>query len=130
MNFVKYLSLARKEKQPGGIKAERTYYSVNQNPSTLQPGQMLLIKTPSSAANTLIVPGFMKLVFNINITGGTDSWFVNNLSANLINTIQVKWGTKSVLNINYYDVLSTYQDLWLTFNQTANSIKSCIQSTI
>ena len=73
MNFGKYLSLARKERQPGGIKAERTHYLVNYNPSTLQSGQMLLIKIPSLAANTLIVTGSMKLVFNINIFGDTDS---------------------------------------------------------
>ena len=34
MNFGKYLSLAKKEKQQGGIKAERTHYSVNYNPLT------------------------------------------------------------------------------------------------
>ena len=66
---------------------------------------------PPLAANILIVPGSMKLVFHINIARDTDSWFVNNLSANLINTIEIRWGTKSVLNINNYDVLSTYLDL-------------------
>ena len=129
MNFTKYLSLARKERHPGGVKAERAHYSVHYNPSTLQAGQMLLIKIPSLAANKLIVPGSMKLVFDINITGDTDSWFVNNLAANLINRIEIKWGTKSVLNINTYDVLSTYQDLWLTANQRANLVRSGIQST-
>ena len=36
MKFGKYLSLARKERQLGGIKVEKTHYSVNYNPSTLQ----------------------------------------------------------------------------------------------
>ena len=35
MNFGKCLPLAKNERQPGGIKAERTHYSVNCNPSTL-----------------------------------------------------------------------------------------------
>ena len=61
---------------------------------------MLIIKIHSLAVNTLIVPGSMKLVFNINISGDADSWFVNNLAANLINRIEIKWGTNSVLNIN------------------------------
>ena len=85
MNFGKYLSLARNERHLGGIKAEKKHYLVNYNPSTLQSGQMLLIKIPSLAAYTLTVPGSMKLVFNINVTGDTDSWFENNLSGNLIN---------------------------------------------
>ena len=51
---------------------------------------MLIIKIPSLAVNTLIVPGSMKLVFKINISGDTDSWFVNNLAANLINRIEIK----------------------------------------
>ena len=108
MNFGKYLSLARKERQPGGIKAKRTHYSVNYNTSTLQSGQVLLIKIPSLAANNLIVSGSMKLVFNINITRNADSWFVNNLTCNLINRIERKLGTKSISNINNYDILSTY----------------------
>ena len=29
MNIGKYLSLARKERNPGGVKAERTLYSFN-----------------------------------------------------------------------------------------------------
>ena len=37
-------------------------------------------------------------------------------------------GTKSVLNINNYDVLNSYKDLWLTSNQRANSIRREIQS--
>ena len=123
MNFGKYLSLARKERYPGGVKAERTHYSVNYNPSTLQSGQMLVIKIPSLAVNTLIVPGSMKLVFNINIIGDTDSWFINYLAANLINRIEIKWEAKSVLNINNYDVLNSCKDLWLTSNQRANSIR-------
>ena len=131
MNFGKYLSLARTDRYPEGVKAERTHYSVNYNPSTLQSGQMLIIKIPSIAVNTSIVPGSMKLVFNIIITGDTDSWFVNNfnnLAANLISRIEIKWGTKSVLNINNYDVLNSYKDLWLTSNQRANSIRRGIQS--
>ena len=129
MKFGKYLSLARKERHPGGVKAERTHCSVNYNPSTLQSGQILIIKIPSLAVNTLIVPGSIKLVFNINNTGDTDSWFVNNLAANLINRNEIKWGTKSVLKINNYDVLNSYKDLWLTSNQRANSIRRGIQST-
>ena len=35
MNFGKYLSFARKERHSGEVKAERTHYSVNYNPSTL-----------------------------------------------------------------------------------------------
>ena len=128
-NFGKYLSLARKERHPGGEKAERTHYSVNYNSSTLQSGQMLIIKIPSLAVNTLIVPGSVKLVFKINITGDTDSWLINNLAANLINRIEIKWGTKSLLNINNYDVLNSYKDLWLTSNQRANSVRRGIQST-
>ena len=57
----------------------------------------------------MIVPGSMKLVFNINITEDTDSWIITNLAANLINRIEIKLVTKSVLNINNYDVLNSYK---------------------
>ena len=69
----------------------------------------------------------MKLVFNIIISGDAGSWFIDNLAANLINRIEMKWGTKSVLNINNYDVLNSYKNLWLTSNQRANSIRRRIQ---
>jgi hypothetical protein len=128
MNFGNKLSLARKERVPQGVKAERTHYAVNYNPSTLQSGHMLLIKIPSLAQNTLIVPGSMKLVFNITLTGDNDSWFVNNLAANLINRIEIKWGTKSILNVMNFNILQTYRDMWLTAGQRANLIRRGIQS--
>ena len=128
MNFGSKLSLSRKERCPGGVKAERTHYSVNYNPSTLQSGSMLLVKIPSLAPNRLLVPGSMKLVFNINITGDTNSWFVNNLAANLITRVEIKWGTKSLLNINNFDVLQTYKDLWLTSYQRLNMVRRGIQT--
>ena len=53
---------------------------------------------------------------------------INNLTSNLINRIEIKWETKSILNINNCDVLSTYQELWLTTNQRANSVRSDIKS--
>ena len=43
-----------------------------------------------------------------------------------MNRIEIKWGTKYILNINNYDVLSTYKDLWLTTNQRDNSLRSGI----
>ena len=70
----------------------------------------------------------MKLVFNINITSNNDSWFVNNLAANLITRIEIKWGSKSILNINNFDILQAYNDIWLTSNQRQNSIRKGIQS--
>jgi hypothetical protein len=128
MNLGNKLSLVRRERDPGGVKAERTHYSVNHNPSTLQSGGMLLVKIPALAPSKLLVPGSMKLVFNINITGDTNSWFINNLAANLITRVEVKWGTKSLLNINNFDVLQNYRDLWLTSHQRLNLVRRGIQS--
>lgn len=128
MNFGNKLSLNRKERISGGVKAEKTHYAVNYNPSTLQSGSMLMLKIPALAQNTLIVPGSMKLVFNITITGDDESWFVNNLASNLITRFEIKWGTKTILNINNFDVLQTYKDLWLTQHQRQNMIRQGIQS--
>jgi hypothetical protein len=128
VNFGSKLSLSRKERNPRGVKAKRIHYSVNYNLSTLQSGSMLLAKIPSLAPNRLLVPGSMKLVFNINITSDTNSWFVNNLAANLITRVEVKWGTKSQLHINKFDVLQTYKDLWLTSYQRLNMVRRGIQT--
>ena len=49
---------------------------------------MLLIKIPSLATYALTVPGSLKLSLKINITRDTDSWFVNNLTSDLINRIK------------------------------------------
>ena len=128
MSLGNKLSLDRRERIPGGVKAERTHYSVNHNPSTLQSGSMLMVKIPALAPHKLLVPGSMKLVLNINITGDTNSWFVNNLSTNLITRVEVKWGTKSLLNINNFDVLQNYRDLWLTSHQRVNLVRRGVQS--
>ncbi len=129
MNFGRYLSLSRKERQPGGVQAERTHYSVPHNPSTLQGGQMLIVRIPKLEQNKLIVPESMKVTFNIDITGDDDSWLINNVDANLVTRIEIKWGSYTLLNISKFDVLSCYKDLWLTINQRSNLIRRGIQTT-
>ena len=89
---------------------------------------MLSVELPKLAEYTLIVPGSMKTVFDLTITGDKDSWFVNNISANLPGRMEIKWGSKSLLNTDKYHILKSYKDLWLTTNQRTNMLRNGISS--
>ena len=123
MSYGSYLSISRKDKTPGGIKAERQHHVITHNPQSFQPPGMLLVVIPKLAYGDLIVPNTMKLAFNLNITGSTDAWFVNNIAANLIQRLVIKWGGKVLLDIDNYYLFETYKDLWLTSNQRIDLIR-------
>lgn len=128
MSYGNKLSITRRERIPQGIKAERTHHVITHNPEMITGGNKLLVKLPKLEANIIIVPGTLKLVFELNLTGDEDSWFVNNISANLIDRLVITWGRKILLNINNYYIYQTYKDLWLTRNQRINMIRNGVST--
>jgi len=127
-SYGKYLDLTRRKTTPRGVKAERMHHVISYNPVTWVSGQPLLVRIPKLAANDLIVPLSLYLTFDLNITGSADAWFINNISANLIDRLVVKWGGKVLLDIDKYYILQTYKDLWLTTFQRENSIRHGIST--
>jgi hypothetical protein len=127
------LSIGRKARNPCPIKGERKVYNIPvPNIPAIIPSKYgkILFKLPKGEENMKMeqIPP-PKLVFEFDITGDSDSWPVNNLSANLIKDKSIKWGSTELEGMRNADVYQTYKDLWLTKYQRANLIDKGIQST-
>ena len=71
-----------------GIKCERQSMVVTCNPSTIAKDQIFTIKFPSLGQDDLIVPGTVRLGFNIEIeSDNPECYFVNNLGRMIIKKI-------------------------------------------
>ena len=63
----------------------------------------------------MIVPGTMKLTFNISLSGNANKTLVQNLGRNIIKKLVVK------LESNY-DILHSYHDCWKSTTERRNAV--------
>ena len=75
-----------------GVKGNRQKIVVTNNPSTIDANQILTVRFPNVGENDVIVPGTVRLAFNIMLNGGTDAncTTVNNLGRAIVKKISVK----------------------------------------
>lgn len=112
-NTEKELSVGFKRNNMSMIKGERTRRLVNFVPSTAEPGNMLEIDIPKLKKSYCIVPGSIHLVFDF-IVSGSKSWFLNNLSSQLLRRLKVTLAGEVVYECDYEGLYKTYKDLWLS----------------
>ena len=82
------------EKVLKAMKAERTVKRITFNPTSANPGETLYVSVPKLAANEVIVPGSLALVFDINlkVTGAhANNYLVQNVSRALVDKFIVKF---------------------------------------
>ena len=93
------------------------------NPSTIRPGELLIIRFPDLKENQVIILSTMKLTFNITLAG-TDAnrTLVENLGRNIIRKLIVKLEGNEIISIDDYDVLYSYYDCWKTATERCNAI--------
>jgi hypothetical protein len=117
MATCKVLNTQKGNRIPSGLKAERQHHVITHNPSSANPKETLYIKTcknPEINGKTFYVPNSFDLSTDIILSGDASNSVVNNLGRNLISKLVVKWGTEHILQIDEYNVYSTFADLWLT----------------
>ena len=108
-----------------GIKGIRSLERVSNNPSTISENEQLLVRFPNLGESDVIVPGTVRLAFNLNLVpkeGDRDSncTVVQNLGRNIIKKLTVKISSNEVLSIDDCDVYNTYMDLWLPLSDRHN----------
>ena len=59
----------RMPKQPFGLKAESTLQRITFTPSSANPGETLYVNIPKLSGNNVLVPGSVRLSFNLVVTG-------------------------------------------------------------
>ena len=92
-------------------------------PSTIGPGELLTIRFPDLKENQVIIPGTMKLTFNITLAGkDVNRTLVKNLGRNIIRKLVVKLEGNEIISIDDYDVLFSYIDSWKCKNQRLNAV--------
>ena len=112
------------EKVLRAMKAERTVKRITFNPTSANPGETLYVSVPKLAANEVIVPGSLALVFDINlkVTGA----HANNY---LVDKFIVKFASTIVQDTTSYGIYKTFEDLFLSRDKRENMLREGIQST-
>ena len=83
------------------------------NPSTIDPDELLTVRFPDLKENQVIIPGTTKLTFNISLPGtDVNRTLVGNLGRNIIRKLVVKFKSNEIISIDDYDILYSYYDCW------------------
>ena len=120
------------EKVLGAMKAERTVKRITFNPTSANPEETLYVSVPKLAANEVIVPGSLALVFDINlkVTGAhADNYLVQNVSRALVDKLIVKFASTIVQDTTSYGIYKTFEELFLFMDERENMLREGIQST-
>ena len=118
----------RMPKQPFGLKAESTLQRITFTPSSANPGETLYVKIPKLSGNNVLVPGSVKLAFNILVDGHANNTLVNNIGRNLVSNFKVVLGGEVLQDTKRHDLFMTYQDLFLTNGERNKRLKQGIST--
>ena len=93
------------------------------NPSTIGPDELLIVRFPDLKENQLIIPSTTKLTFNISLAGiDVSGTLVKNLGRNIIRKLVVKLEGNEIISTDDYDVLYSYYDCWKTTTEERNAV--------
>ena len=118
--YGKLLDPDRCKRVPLGVKGERKYHTITHNPSTVNEGQTLYVRLPKLAKDLVIVPGTLKLTFDLAPVGHTNNRFVNDVGRVIQAHVIDKLGGEIISDVNNYNIYKTYCDLWLTLKEQNN----------
>ena len=110
------------------MKAEATLNRITLNPSSVNPGETLYVNTPKLAEGVVILPGSVGILFNLNVAGHANNTLVNNFGQNLVTSLKVKFGGEILQDTQRYDLLQTYNDLFLSKEEREDRLKQGISS--
>ena len=103
------------------FKDERQVITVSQNPSSItsSSGKTLLTRFPTLKKDRVVVPGAVRLLYDVTLTRGTDlaARFVNNLGSGIIERLNVRMQVQEVQSLQSYGDYWDLRNLWLTEDQ-------------
>ena len=119
--YGRKLAPTRRTKTPFGFKGRRSVVEVTHNPSTINPGELLLVRFPTLSRGHVVVPGSTKLLFDATITStDVNARFVSNLGRALVEKLSVRFQGREVVSTSDAGIYNCYRDLWLTPEQRAD----------
>ena len=110
MEYRNKLNPERSLQTPHGIKGTRQKVIVTHNPSEIDQNQLLLVRLPNLGSDDVIVPGTVKLSFNIELSSTADPkrMLVNNIGRAIIKKLAVKFEGNEILSVNDFDIFACY----------------------
>ena len=88
------------------------------------------MRFPDLKENQVIIPGTMKLTFNITLAGtDVNRTLVKNLGRNIIRKLIVKLEGNEIISIDDYDILYSYYDSWKCTTERHNAVFQGIVET-
>ena len=71
-------------KEAFGLQAESSLHTITLNPSSANPEETWYVYILKLSENVVIIPGTVKLRFDLNVDGHAHNTVVNNVGRNLI----------------------------------------------
>ena len=130
MEYGKRLNPECSLRTPKGIKGTRQKVIVTHNPSEIDQAQALLVRFPNLGSDDVIIPGIMKLSFNIELTSTSDPnrTLVSNIGRAIVKKLAVKFEGNEIMSMDNFNVFASYRDLWKTKSEKRNAIHQGIIS--
>ena len=93
------------------------------NPSAIEPDELLTVRFPDLKENQVIIPSNTKLTFNISLVGtDVNRTLVANLGRNIIRKLVVKLEGNEIISIDDYDILYSFYDCWKCKTERLNAV--------
>ena len=112
----------RKLREPRGVKGIRQSVVITNNPSTIDQNQQLLVRFPNLSNNDVIVPGTVRLAFEIELVSSKDAdkTIYQNIGRAIIKKTTIRMSGNEVMSINDSDIYHCYVDLWKSPSERVN----------
>ena len=118
----------RVPREPFGLKAESSLNRITFDRSSHNPEETIRVIIPKLADDVVIVPGSVKLVFDLEVSGHVNNTVVNNIGRNLVKKLKVLFGGETLQETERYDLFQTYHDLFLETEEREDRLKQGISS--
>ncbi len=112
-SFGHTLNPSRIQRERVQQRAERSHEVISFNPSSAKPGDTINIRIPRLNRDTVIVPGTMKMVFDIKLSGHANNLLTANAARAICRRVEDSLGGVVIQNLDFHNMLRTYQDLWI-----------------
>ena len=93
------------------------------NPSAIDPDELLTVYFPDLKENQMIIPGTTKLTFNVSLSGAdVNKTLVGNLGRNIIRKLIVMLEGNEIISIDDYDILYSYYNCWKSATERRSAV--------
>ena len=112
----------RKIREPRGVKGVRQSVVITNNPSTIDQNQQLLVRFPNLSNNDVIVPGTVRLAFEIKINSDSDdnATIYQNIGRSIVKKTTIRISGNEIMSIDDSNIYYCYTDLWKSASERKN----------